>query len=248
VGLLGRTLALVVGVAVVMGLAGALGRRWWPAGAAGLAAIAVLVIFLQPYVTTIGDKRIGRIGGVPVYLAVVHGQTRAANDDSIGIGPGRRIVVWDTMQRPPFGAAELRFALHHELVHQQRHHIWKGLAWFALLALPVAGLLELATTRRGGLARPAAVPLALLALFVVQTAALLPLENAISRRYEAEADWTALEQTRDPAAATRAFVGFAQTSLQQPDPPWWDYLWLENHPTLLQRAELASAFSRRRLR
>jgi STE24 endopeptidase len=246
--LLAQTLALVVAVTVVMGLAGALGRRWWPAGAAALAAIAVVVVFLQPYVTTFGDRRNGSIGGIPIYLATVHRDTRAANDESIGIGPSRRIVVWDTMQRPPFTAAELRFALHHELAHQQRHHIWKGLAWFALLALPVAGLLELATARRGGLTRPAAVPLALLVLFVVQAAALLPLENAISRRIETEADWTALEQTRDPAAAIGAFRGFAQTSLQQPDPPWWDYVWLENHPTLLQRAELASAFPRLRLK
>lgn len=244
-GLLGRTFAVVVGVTLVMSLAGALGRRWWPTGAAALALVAVAVIFVQPYAVTIGDRRIGRIGGVPLYLASVHTQTRAANDESIGIGPSRRIIVWDTMLRRPFTAPEVRFVLHHELAHQQRHHVWKGLAWFALLALPVTALLELSTTSRGGLARPAAVPLALLVLFVVQTAALLPLENAISRRYEAEADWTALEQTRDPAAAAGAFVGFARTSLQQPDPSWWDYVWLEDHPTLLQRVELASAFARR---
>src|SRR5437764_284576 len=159
--------ALGVGVAVVMGLAGALGRRWWPAGAAVLAAIAVGVILVQPYLTTIGDRRTGRIGDIPIYLATVHKETRAANDESIGIGPSRRIVVWDTMRLRPFTPAELRFVLHHERAHQQRHHIWKGLAWFALLALPAAGLLELATTRRGRLARPAAVPLAVLALFVL---------------------------------------------------------------------------------
>jgi STE24 endopeptidase len=241
--LLGRTLALVVGVAIVMALAGRFGRRWWLAGAPVLAAIALGFVLVGPYLSTLGDSRAGSIGGVPIYVADVHGETRAGNDESIGIGPSRRIVVWDTMLRAPFDERERTFVLHHELAHQTRHHIWKGLAWFALLALPVSALLELATLRRGGLARAASVPLALLVLFVVYDAAVLPLTNAISRRYEAEADWTALEQMHDSRAAVGAFVAFARTSLQQPTPPWWDYVWLEDHPTLLQRVEAARAFS-----
>ena len=36
---------------------------------------------------------------------------------------------------------------------------------------------------------------------------------------EAEADWKALQTTRDPAAARGLFVGFGETSLANPDPP-----------------------------
>ena len=32
---------------------------------------------------------------------------------------------------------------------------------------------------------------------------------------------------------------FARAGLQQPDPPAWDYVFLEDHPTLLQRVEQA---------
>jgi STE24 endopeptidase len=88
------------------------------------------------------------------------------------------------------------------------------------------------------------VPLALLVVALVQLA-LLPLTNAISRRYEAEADWVAVETTRDPAAARGLFAGFARTSLQQPDPPAWAHVLLDDHPTLLQRVEQAEAWRAR---
>ena len=35
-----------------------------------------------------------------------------------------------------------------------------------------------------------------------------PIENVVSRRYEAEADWRALNATRDPAAARKLFESF----------------------------------------
>jgi hypothetical protein len=30
----------------------------------------------------------------------------------------------------------------------------------------------------------------------------------------------------------------ASETLEDPNPPWWDYVLLENHPTLLQRIEM----------
>ena len=70
--------------------------------------------------------------------------------------------------------------------------------------------------------------------------------NAISRRYEAEADWIALGATRDPGAAKRLFERFERTSLQEPDPPTLVYLWLASHPTLMQRIAMAERFAERR--
>jgi STE24 endopeptidase len=106
------------------------------------------------------------------------------------------------------------------------------------------GLVAFATERRGGLREPANVPLGLLVL-VAATVAVLPLRNAISRRYEAEADWTALGSTRDPAAARGLFTGFAHDSLQDPTPPGWVHVFLDDHPTLLTRIELARAWAQR---
>jgi hypothetical protein len=51
-----------------------------------------------------------------------------------------------------------------------------------------------------------------------------------------------LTATRDPASARKLFVDFQQTSLQQPNPPAWDYLWLETHPTIAQRLAMVDAW------
>ena len=72
-----------------------------------------------------------------------------------------------------------------------------------------------------------------------------PIENAVSRRYEAEADWAALQASHDPASARKLFMDFQRTSLAQANPPTWDYLWLENHPTIAQRIAMVEAWTRR---
>jgi STE24 endopeptidase len=87
-----------------------------------------------------------------------------------------------------------------------------------------------------------AVPAVLLAAFCLQLAS-LPVGGAIARRYEAEADWTALRATRDPAGARALFVDFARVDLEQPSPPRWSQLLLGDHPTLLQRIEMAQAWA-----
>ena len=101
------------------------------------------------------------------------------------------------------------------------------------------------TRRRGGLRDPANLPLAVLVVTLITLVA-APLQNEISRRYEAEADWRALQTTHDPASMTRLFKRFQETSLQDPNPPLWAYLWLENHPTLMQRIAMAERYEQKR--
>ena len=133
-----------------------------------------------------------------------------------GLGPSRRVVLWDTLLDGRFADDEVVVVLAHELGHHAHEHIWKWLGWYALFALPGAFLIAVATRRRGGMANPAAVPMSLLVLIVLQTLA-LPVDNAFSRRQEAEADWAALEATRTPGAAERLFAGFTEEALADPD-------------------------------
>src|SRR5439155_1285731 len=133
-----------------------------------------------------------------------------------------------------FATRELRFVLAHELGHLARNHLWKGLAWYALFALPGAAAIAVATRGRGGMKEPAAVPLALFVLTALALAA-QPLQAALSRHMESEADWMALRTTRDPAAGRALFHEFGVAALDEPNPPLWDYLVLEDHPTLMQR-------------
>jgi len=98
--------------------------------------------------------------------------------------------------------------------------------------------------RAGGLARPGLVPFGLFLAFALFLAT-LPLQNAVSRRYEAEADWLALEATHDPKAMVGLQEGFVRTSLADPGPPRFLDGVFDDHPPPLRRIGMALAFRSR---
>jgi STE24 endopeptidase len=163
-------------------------------------------------------------------------RTRAINAEALGAGPTTRVILWDTLLAPGVTRGEIRFVAAHEVVHIARRHPWKGVAWFALLALPATSLLARTVTLRD----PSAIPRAALVLVLLQLAT-LPLVTAISRRYEAEADWQALRLTDDPRSGEALSRRFARTNLTDPDPPWLLHVLLDTHPTLLERIATARA-------
>jgi STE24 endopeptidase len=248
------SLALVL----AMFLARRLGRRWWLTGGPALAVLGAAAILLQPFVLVprldpLRDGRLAaeirqlgtRLGVRPREVDVedVSDRTTRINAEVAGYGPTRRVVLWSTLLERDVPRGEVRFIAAHELAHVARRHVWKGVAWFALLATPIVFVVAEATRRRGGLGNPAAVPLAVLVLFVVELA-LLPFANALSRRYEAEADWVALEATRDPASARGLFERFATANLASPSPPRWSHVLLGTHPSLDERIAMAEAWAR----
>jgi STE24 endopeptidase len=247
---------LSVALAVVMGLARLLGERWWIAAAPFFVGLALLFAFVSPWLDTthrLNDPqlratvaRFERIEGVqhtPVVVADVRDTTSLPNAEAEGLGPSRRVVLWDTLVDGPFNERELAVVVAHELGHLARHHIWRDVGWYALFAFPGAWAIARITRRRGGMTQPAAVPLALLVLVVLGLLA-VPLENAITRHMEAEADWMALRTTHDPAAAIGLFRGFVPATLEEPSPSTVDYLMLQNHPTIAQRIAMALAWKR----
>jgi STE24 endopeptidase len=250
-----EAVSVTAAIALAVGLAAKLGHRWWIAGAPAFAAIFALFAFVGGWAGAAGSHpirdpglraRVARIEhaeGVSAAVRVlpVHTWTSQANAFTAGFGPSTHVVIWDTLLDGRFSPGEVDVVVAHELGHVRSRHILKSLGWFVLLAFPLAYLVELGTRRRGGLANPANIPLALLVLSLALLA-LAPLQNAVSRRYEAEADWHALLATHDPASMTRLFQTFGRTSLEEPNPPLLDYLWLENHPTLMQRIAMAERF------
>ena len=246
-------------IVLVMWLARRLGRAWWVAGGPAFVAIAVLFAFVAPYLLAptvepvrdpalraeIGvlEREIGT-GEIRVDVYPAGEETTVANAFAAGLGPTTRVVLFDTLLDGRFAFGEVRFVAAHELGHVARDHLWKGLAWYALFALPGAFLIAWVTEWRGGLGDPALVPLGALVLVVLQLV-LLPVGSAITRRYEGEADWIALEATRDPGSARRLFVRFAPTSLEQPRPPGWSHVLLDSHPTLMQRIAMVEAWAAR---
>jgi STE24 endopeptidase len=248
-------MALIV---LLVGTAGRF-RRWWLVAAPVVVAFAAAFAFVsgwlmaaashppnEPWVTSDAARlaAIERVGGTPVRVQDVSSWTKQVNAFTVGFGPSTHVVLWDTLLDGRFSRREVDFVIAHELGHVRSRHILKAIGWTALIVVPVLWLLAVATRRRGGVGDPANLPFAFLVLTVLSLLA-LPIENGVSRRYEAEADWRALNTTRDPMSDRRVFQHFARTSLEEPSPPLLDYLFLENHPTLMQRIAMAEAWSAR---
>jgi STE24 endopeptidase len=253
----GSFLAVCVALLVSMSLAGRLGERWWLPGSLAIVGIVAAVTLLAPYLASElrplepslrraaeAFEREQGVDGISYGVEDVGDTTPLANAYAAGFGPTKRVVLWDTLLDGRFDDRAVRVVLAHEIAHHSSDHLREGIAWFALFAVPGAWILARATRRRGGLARPEAVPLALLVVALLQLAA-APATNWLSRRSEAEADWKALGSTADPAGARRLFVGFAADGLGDPDPPGWSQVVLGSHPTLADRVAMAEAWARR---
>lgn len=257
-GLVRTTVSTTIVIAVALLLARRLPRTWWLAAGGIVLALAIGLQFVLPYVQRLGTHPVRsrqlaaqirtleqreHVGRPVVRVAPVSGDTSAANAYSIGIGPSRSVIIWNTMLDGRFTPREVRFVVAHELGHLARWHIWKGIAWGVLFGLPIFGLVAYVTGRHGGLRRPENVPLALMTVAVAGLV-ITPLANAVSRHYEAEADWMAVQATHDPNAGRALFQDFVRTDLQNPDPPGWVNLLLEDHPSALARVEQVEAWRR----
>jgi STE24 endopeptidase len=254
----GTFLFISFALLVVMALARPLGERWWLVGAPFFASLGLLFAFVSPWlipnVHRLRDPKLAAtarslerkegVAGTPIDVQDVHSDTSAPNAEATGMGPSRRVVLWDTLLDGRFTDREVRVVLAHELGHLARHHIWKGVGWYALFAFPGAFVIARLTRRRGGMAQPEAVPLGLFVLVALNLLA-LPLQSEITRHIEAEADWMALQTARDPSAQRALFQQFTRTSLEEPDPGTLDYLLFEDHPTIMQRIAMAEAWRRR---
>lgn len=252
-----KCILLCAALGLVMGLARLVGDWWWLLAAPVFIALTALLAFVSPYLVATHPlenpgleravaelERREHVGHVPVRVEDVSSETSLPNADATGFGPSREVVVWNTMLDGRLSPGEIRVVLGHELGHLARNHILKAVGWYALFAFPEAFLISRIARRRGGMGEPAAVPLAVLA-FVVLGLLTLPLENIISRHREAEADWLALQATRDPGDARGLFESFVPLALSNPDPPTWEYVFLEDHPTIDQRLAMVEAWQKR---
>ena len=254
-----EAVAAMAMIVLLVGLAGRFPRRWWLIAGPVVVAVALLFAFVSGWLAAAAShplessqlradasrlERIEHVSGTPVRVQDVSSWTDQANAFTVGFGPSTHVVVWDTLLDGRFSRRQEDVVIAHELGHVRSRHILKAVGWTALIVLPTLWLLGVATRRRGGVGDPANLPYAILVLSVLSLLA-LPVQNAVSRRYEAEADWRALNATKDPAAMSGLFQNFQQTSLEEPSPGLLDYLWLENHPTLMQRIAMARAWRQR---
>jgi STE24 endopeptidase len=243
-------------------------RWWWAWGAAGAALLVVLLSFVLPVLVepvfnrftpmAAGPLRtelmsLAARDGVPVrdvLVADASRRTRAVNAYVSGLGPTRRVVVYDTLLREAT-PEEVTSVVAHELGHAKDRDVWTGTllgalgAALAVVALYLIGswspLLRLAGV--DSIAQPVAFPL-LIALVTVAGLVATPAQSLVSRRVEARADAHALALTGDPATFEAMQRRLAGVNLSDPDPPRWEYLWSASHPSTVERMAAARAYAR----
>jgi STE24 endopeptidase len=243
-------------------------RLWWAFGAAGAAALVVLMSFILPVLvepifnkfTPMADGplrselvALAARDGVPVrdvLVADASRRTRAVNAYVSGLGPTRRIVVYDTMltEATP---DEVVSVVAHELGHAKDNDVLTGTVIGALgTAAAVIAIFLLGSW--GGLLRLAGIdtigePRGIGLLVAVSTLAGLlagPAQGFVSRRIEARADTHALMLTGAPATFEAMQRRLGTVNLSDPDPPTWEYLMSASHPSTVERMAAARAYAR----
>jgi Zn-dependent protease with chaperone function len=228
--------------------------RWWPLPAAAALALFVLVMsFVAPVVLEpvfnrfhpLEDERLAarlrslaERAGVPVrdvLVADASRRTTRTNAYVSGLGPTRRVVVWDTLLAEA-DEAELALVVAHELGHRRDRHVLKG------TLLGMAGAILLVVVLRAALGSPAPgdFPKAALLVTGLELAG-MPALAWVSRRWEREADRCSLELTGDRDAFVRAHRSLARKNLSDLEPPRIAYVMLFSHPTPPERIARARA-------
>jgi STE24 endopeptidase len=250
-----------IGGLVAVALARRFPRRWWAPAAVLVVAYGVVTIWLYPILIDPVFNRFERLpdgrlrtevlqlaerAGVDVgqvYRIDASRRTTAANAYVIGLGPSKRVVLYDNLIED-FPRDDVRVVVAHELGHQKHDDLLRGLAWLAIVA-PAGTFLAQALAerfaRREPLGTPAALPAIALAIALVSLG-LGCASNVLSRRVEASADSFALRLTND----AQGFIDFERritlSNISDPDPPRLLHVLFDTHPTPLERLGAGEAW------
>jgi STE24 endopeptidase len=274
--LLEIALALLV-VTLLFALIRSRPRTWWLFAWLGAIPLSLFLGLIAPwYVDPLFNKfrplqetqpqlvqsigELSRRAGIPIppermFFMEASAKTNAINAYVAGIGPSKRIVIWDTSIRKT-KPEELLFIVGHEMGHYVLGHVIKGFAYFLALlfvALFLAYRLLQWTIARWGTAWGiraqsdwAALGVLLLLLNIISFFG-EPVGNAISRTQEHAADAYGLQLIQGfiPNAnevAAHSFQVLGEEDLDDPNPPEFIVLWLYSHPPLNDRLRFAHNF------
>lgn len=266
-------------------------RDWWlPASGVAVAGASALVLLAPVTLDRLFNRfrplppgpiredvlELARRAGVEVgevYVVDASSRTSAANAYVSGLGPSRRVVLFDTLLRD-FTREEIRLVVAHELAHVRHRDVPRGLAHLALsapAAMYAAAQLTLGLERclaeacaaaeasasgRGHVARPeprdvqtpvlpsaAVLPALVLSLGAV-SAVVGGFAAALSRQVERRADAFALALADAPAPFVSCERRLVRSNLADPDPPGWLVGLIGTHPPAVQRIGVALAYQR----
>ena len=262
-----KELAISLVIGALLGALALLGirkvKRWWLALWIGSIPIMILLIVIAPIfldpvfnkfeplkdevlkekLLTMASK--AGIEGGRVYQVDKSKQTKTMNAYVTGIGPTKRIVMWDTLLAK-MNHDEVLAVMGHEMGHYVLNHLWKGLAAafglsFVILFL-AQRVYEWGIRRWGGRwgvtdsTDSAALPW-LLAIVTMIAFLLSPVMSGISRYREHESDKFGLELTQKNEAMATAFIKLAEDSKINPRPHPFIEFWRYSHPSIGRRVD-----------
>jgi STE24 endopeptidase len=237
-------------------------RGWWaPAAAgsvcvgAGLAALAPVV--LDPLFNDFTPLPEGQTRSDVLELATAAGvsvgevysvdasrRTTAGNAYVTGLGPTKRVVLFDTLL-DRYDADEIRTVVSHELAHVRHRDVSRGVVYAALVAPATAWAVQRCswamTSERG---TPGALPALALAAGLVSAPVGL-ISNRLSRALERRADEYSLQLAGTPDAFVSFERAIALQNLADLRPPRWVTWLLATHPPTAERIGAAIAFEAR---
>jgi len=277
----GQFIAIILGIVLVSILYMVIRnspRQWWFYFWLISLPVAVLLVFLQPLVvdpmfhkfeplsqkdpalTASLEQMVQRAGeNIPperMFWMGAGEKTTGLNAYVTGLGASKRIVVWDTtiakMTTP-----QIVFVAGHEMGHYVLDHIWKGLAFAAVILFilfylgyrTIGGVLARWGSRWGirGLTDWASLP-ALLLLLSIFGFISGPITSAFSRRDEHQADQYGLEVTRgltpdSGQIGAQAFQVLGEVDLADPEPNPIDVFLFYSHPPIPDRIQFALTYN-----
>jgi STE24 endopeptidase len=276
----GLLIGLVIAIPIVWALYGILRRsprRWWLIFWVLSIPVIVFLVFVSPFVVeplffdfeplaVRAPELVGQIGRVTerggleiprdrMFLMNASEKLKSVNAYVSGLGASKRVVVWDTTLAR-MTIPQTLFVFGHEMGHYVLGHVFKTIAFLALLLLLMLFVSHVATRRLfaggresfgiRGLADWASLPLLLLFLGVLGELA-LPVVNAYSRFNEHASDVYGLEVIHGIVpdanrAAAEAFQVLGEINLADPLPPGFIRFWLYSHPPIGERIAFARAY------
>lgn len=267
----GWAVDLLKGTAIEAILAGAAGgavvaltrrypRRWWLPASVGSVVLgtvfaAVAPVVLDPVFNDFtplpeGETRsdvleLAQAAGVKVgevYSVDASRRTTAANAYVAGLGPTKRVVLFDTLL-DRYSRDEVRVVVAHELAHVRNRDVIRGVLFAALVApataLAVERLSWELSPERG---TPGALPpLALAAGLVAAPTGVIG--NRLSRAIERRSDAYSLTLTEAPNAFISFERSIAVQNVADLEPPRWLTSLLATHPPTAERIASAVSYS-----
>lgn len=231
---------------------------WWIISAAVLAVFIVLITYLYPIlidplfynfeklgnpglkkkIIDIADK--ADIEVEDVLIADASRKTTKANAYFTGIGDTKRIVIFDNVINN-FSEKEALNIVAHEIGHWHYHHIFKSIVMGIISGVIGLFVLNIIFARSGMVGDFKSI-LVIILLISVISFLLLPVQNAVSRSFERQADNFSLQTTENPDSHISLMIKLAESNLSNACPHRYIRFLLYSHPPVMERIEAGKKF------